>query len=124
MRTSIILGLSILLAGCEKAEPMLAHGKPLEHWLQAARDSNAAVRKKAVKVLGNVGPVDPAIVPALSEALQDRDAEVRREAVLALSKAGPAAREAIPLLTTAQKDMDPAVRSSARQALVRIRGIN
>jgi HEAT repeat protein len=46
--------------------------------------------------LGNIGPGDPAALPALTGALKDADAGVRCEAVLALLKYGPGAKEAIP----------------------------
>jgi HEAT repeat protein len=76
----------------------MAHGKPVAHWVQALQDPSATVRKKAVNVLGNVGAVDPAVVPALARALKDRDVGVRRAAVLALLKIGPAARDVVPAL--------------------------
>src|SRR5262249_45792453 len=88
----------------------------------ALQDPEARVRQKAVEVLGNIGPADPAVGPALSGALKDRAGGVRRAALLALLKCGPAAREAIPALTEAPKDPDALVRPYAAQALERVQG--
>jgi hypothetical protein len=116
----VLIGSLILLAGCGKTPATLAHGKPVHHWLQALHEGDARVRQKAVAVLGNVGPADPAVIPALIGVTKDRDSKVRGEAILALLKIGPAAKEAIPVLTEAQKDKDPQVRSYAFKALQRI----
>lgn len=116
----VAAGSLALVSGCGKPGPLLAHGKPVGDWVQALHDPDARVRKKAATVLGNVGAVDPAVVPALAEALKDRDAGVRSEAVLALLKIGPAAEEAGPALAEAQTDRDPKVRTYAAQALQRI----
>jgi HEAT repeat protein len=121
MRRVLALTLLLLTIGCHKAEPTLAHGKPVAEWVAALRDPDVRARKKAVSVLGNVGPVDPAVVPALAEAVRDRDPSVRTEAVLALMKIGPAAREAEPALVEAQKDSNPTVRQNAAKALERLR---
>jgi HEAT repeat protein len=112
----------VLVGGCGKSAPQMAHGKPVADWVQALQDPDARVRKKAAGVLGNVGAIDPAVVPALAAALKDRDAGVRNEAVLALLKMGPAAQEAGPALAEAQTDRDPRVRTYAAQALQRIHG--
>jgi HEAT repeat protein len=125
MRGVLLLGLIGALAlagGCRKPGPALAHGRPVAEWVEVLRDPDARARKKAVGVLGNVGPVEPAVVPALAGAVRDRDAAVRAEAALALMKIGPAAREAESALTEAQNDQDPAVRRLAAKALERVRG--
>jgi HEAT repeat protein len=76
------------------------------------------LRKTAVFKLGNVGATDPAVWPALLEALKDKDAAVRREAILALMKFGPGAHEAIGILTELrQRDADAQVRVYAAKAL-------
>jgi HEAT repeat protein len=121
MRRALAVLLIVLTVGCHKSEPALAHGKPVGDWVAALRDPDARARKKAAGVLGNVGAVDPAVVPALAGAVRDRDPAVRAEAVLALAKIGPAAREAEPALTEAQKDANPAVRQYASKALERVR---
>jgi HEAT repeat protein len=122
MRHLLILVLLASLCGCRKAPPTLAHGQPVSHWVEALHDPDAAVRKKAVTVLGNVGPTDATAIPALIGAVNDPDLAVRDEAILALLKIGPAAREAIPVLTEALQDEDPTVRSHAAKALARIQG--
>jgi HEAT repeat protein len=121
MRRTLAVLLLALTVGCHKAEPTLAHGRPISDWVAALRGPDARARKKAAGVLGNVGAIDPAVVPALAEAVRDRDPAVRAEAVLALAKIGPAAREAEPALAEAQKDVNPAVRQYAGKALERVR---
>lgn len=121
MRFLIMVGLLASLSGCGKAPATLAHGQPVTHWVQALRGSEAKTRKKAVKVLANVGLTDAAVLPALIEAVKDRDAGVRNEAVLALLKLGPQARAAIPALAEARQDKDPMVRANAATALAKIR---
>jgi HEAT repeat protein len=125
MRLLLTLGLVGALtaaAGCHKAEPTMAHGKSVGQWVAALREPDARARLKAVRVLGNVGAIDPAVVPALADAVRDPDEAVRAEAVLALTKIGPAARDAVPALTAAQNDPSATVRRYAAQALARVRG--
>src|SRR5579859_6377068 len=70
--------LVILLAGCaKKDEPVIAHGKPVAHWLEELKKPDAKARKKATGALGLVGKADPAAIPALIRALKDSDATVR-----------------------------------------------
>ncbi len=110
------------LAGCSNAPaPMQAHGKPVEHWVQALRDPDVKVRKRAADVLGNVGAADATVVPALAQGLKDPDRTVREATVLALLKIGPAAKEATPALVEANKDSDAKVRSYAAKALQNLR---
>jgi HEAT repeat protein len=121
-RFLILVVLAIVLSGCsKKSGPVLAGGKPVEHWLQAISDPNPKVRKTAVEKLGNVGASDPAVVAALCAGLQDRNADVRCEAILGLSKSAPDAKEAIePLKTIGKQDRDPRVRSYAARALEKL----
>jgi HEAT repeat protein len=121
MRPALAVVLVVLTAGCHKAEPALAHGKPVGDWVATLRDPDARARKKAAGVLGNVGAIDPAVVPALAEAVRDRDPAVRAEAVLALAKIGTAAHDAEGALADAQKDPNPTVRQYAGKALERVR---
>src|SRR5437763_11084475 len=110
--------LAVLLSGCDKERPMLAGGKPVRYWVEALKEPDAKLRKTAVSKLGNVGPADETVLPALLGALADTDAAVRREAILALMKYGPGAREAIPRLSDLRKnDRDAQVRKYAAQAL-------
>jgi HEAT repeat protein len=122
--SSLVLVLAVtlpilLLGGCDTAQPTLAGAK----WAKALRDPDARMRRKAAFTLGNIGPSDAAVLPALMEALKDPVAEVRCEAILALMKCGSQARAAIPALTDVQdKDRDARVRSYAAKALRRLQG--
>jgi HEAT repeat protein len=119
MRRILLVILLVALSGCGRTQPKMAGGK----WARALHDPDARVRKKAAFYLGNIGPSDPAVLPALLGALKDTDAGVRREAILALLKYGPGAREAIPALDElSQRDPDGQVRAHASQALHKIRG--
>lgn len=118
MKRLVFLILLLSLNGCAKAQPTMAGGK----WASVLHDPDANVRKKAAFTLGNIGPSDPAVLPALIGALTDADAGVRCETILALLKYGPAAKEAIPELTQVQeKDRDPKVREYAAKALDKLK---
>jgi HEAT repeat protein len=73
-------------------------------------------------VLGNVGAVDAAVVPALIAAAKDRDARVRRAAIVALLRIGPKASQAVVVLEEAAQDEDAKVREYAAKALKAVRG--
>jgi HEAT repeat protein len=124
---AILLPLLLLAApGCRGgAVPTAKYfgGEPVEHWLAEIKSADPKARKRAADVLGNVGPTDPAAVPALAAAVKDADARVRDAAVLALSKIGPAAADAAPALEDATRDKDPTVRGHAATALERVRGL-
>jgi HEAT repeat protein len=114
MRRIVLVILVISLCGCSRAQPTMAGGK----WTEALRDSDAKVRRKAAFTLGNIGPSDPAVLPALIGALKDADPEVRCEAILSLLKYGPGAKEALPELTEVQEmDRNVKVRGYAARAL-------
>ena len=90
----------------------------MEEWIHALSDPDAKPRKKAADKLGNVGASDPAVVPALCEALKDKNADVRCEAILALAKSSSGAKEAIaPLKAISLQDRDAKVRTYAAKAL-------
>jgi HEAT repeat protein len=117
MRRILFGILLVALCGCGRAQPTMAGGK----WARALHDPAVKVRKKAAFTLGNIGPSDPAVFPALIEALKDADAEVRCEAILALLKYGPGAKEALPTLTDIQhKDRDARVRAYAARAVEKL----
>ena len=129
MKCIVRLLLALLFAfafvGCSKAPTMTAvHGKSLDYWVNALNDKDAKARRKAAEVLGNVGAVDPAVVPALIAALRDVDANVRAQAVLSLLKIGPPAQDAVAALTALGKDRDATVRAYAGKALERIQRPN
>src|SRR5262249_36324573 len=111
------------LAGCREKPKITAKyfaGEPVEHWLKEIKSPDAKRRLHAADVLGNVGPVDPGAIPALTAALKDKDAKVRAAAVLALSKIGPPAASAVPDLEALSKDPDADVRRHVETALGRV----
>jgi HEAT repeat protein len=113
--------LAVALGGCGPAPPTLSGGKPVTHWVEALRDPDARQRRTAAFKLGNAGPADAAVLPALVEALRDPEAAVRREAIVALVKFGPGAREATGTLNNLRElDPDPGVRADAARALERL----
>jgi HEAT repeat protein len=119
MRFILFAILLISLSGCSRAQPTMAGSK----WTEALREPDAKLRKKAAFTLGNIGPSDPAVLPALLTALKDADAGVRCEAILALLKFGPDAKEAVAELTNLKlHDADAKVREYASKALVKING--
>jgi HEAT repeat protein len=122
MRFVPLILLAVVACGCGQKGPVLSHGQPVSHWVEALHDPSPQARKKAVVALGHAAPADPAAMPALIGAVKDRDAGVRGEAVLALLNLGPAARDAIPALEEARKDPDARVRGYAAKALERVRG--
>jgi HEAT repeat protein len=104
--------------GCGKKPPLVAGGQPVSYWVDALQSPDARLRKQAALKLGNIGPSDSAVVPALIGALHDADTAVRCEAILSMLKLGPDARDAVPALTEVQeKDRDPKVRAYAAKAL-------
>jgi HEAT repeat protein len=126
MRFAIYAGitsLAILVNGCGRKEPIVSHGKPVSHWVEALEHPEPKVRKKAVIALGHVGTADSSVLPALIEAVKDRDPAVRCEAILALFNIGPSAEDALPVLRTATKDTNARVRSYAAKALERIQAV-
>jgi HEAT repeat protein len=125
VRTVCFTALALFVAGCSRSsEGELHYGdKPVSHWLKAMDSPDAKERKKAADVLGNVGPSDPAAIPALIKALDDSDAKVRDAAVLALSKLGRVAEKAADALDGLKSDPDRSVRQHAIQAAKRVRGI-
>ncbi len=116
--SSIVLLVSLLVVGCNKVTPpVLAGGKPIDHWVAAARDPSEKVRKQAIQKLGNVGNADPAVLPVLVAALKDASPSIRREAIIAIVKYGPGAEQAIDALkTVAATDADAQIRGYAAQA--------
>ena len=119
MRRVLVAVLLVVLSGCGQPQP-----KPrVSYWVEALRKPDARVRKEAAFKLGNLGPTDPAVSPALIGALHDADAGVRCEAILALTKCGPGAQAAIPALAALQQqDPNARVRAYASKALQKIRG--
>ena len=121
----VVVGLAIVSFGCHRGKApkeLYFSGEPVAHWLELAQSPDPKSRKKAIDILGNVGPADPAAIPALIAAVKDKDASVRAAAVLALSKIGPPAAEANAALQEATRDSNPAVRNHAAKAIERVTG--
>jgi HEAT repeat protein len=120
MKRILLVVTLVLLCGCARQQPKMAGAK----WAAALHDRDAKVRKKAAFTLGNIGPSDPSVLPALIEALRDADTDVRFEAILALVKYGSGAREAVPALDELQRhDRDAKIRDAAAKALAKIEKI-
>ena len=66
MRRILLVILLVSHCGCGRTEPTMAGSK----WANALHDADAKVRRKAAFTLGNVGPSDPAVLPALVGALK------------------------------------------------------
>ena len=116
-----LLAAACFVAGCAKVEPTLSGGQPVSHWIETLKSKDAKERQMAALKLGNVGPSDAAVVPALLGALKDPAAEVRRETIVALVKCGAEARRALPALATLrQSDRDPKVRDYAGRAMSKL----
>jgi HEAT repeat protein len=116
-----LLVAAFVAAGCAKVEPALSGGQPVSYWVEALQSKDAKERQKAALKLGNVGPGDAAVVPALLGALKDPAAEVRRETIVALVKCGADARPALPALANLrQSDRDPKVRDYAGKAMSKL----
>jgi HEAT repeat protein len=118
MRTYLTTFPLLLIVGCGQAPSTMAGGKPVSYWIEVLHGPDAALRKKAVAKLGNVGPTDPAVLPALLQALKDGEPAVRCETILALARFGSAAKEALPMLAELRlNDPDEEVRACAEKAL-------
>lgn len=124
MRRTTLLAVALAAAGCGDRVPGEKYfsGEPVARWIDRAKDPDPKTRKKAVEVLGNVGPADPGAIPALTAALKDPDPRVRDAAVLGLSKNGPAAAAALPAVRELIADKDPTVRRHVKAAIDRLTG--
>jgi HEAT repeat protein len=108
--------------GCNKEQSVLAGGRPVEHWVQAARDTSDCVREQAITKLANVGDTYSAVLPVLKTALNDTSPKVRCQAILAIVKYGPGNENAIePLDNLRARDPDQRVRKLAAKALEKLK---
>lgn len=78
-------------------DPEVARGV-VPGFIEALEAPDAQQRRRAVGLLGSLGPAAAGAVPALVGRLRDEDSEVRRAAVYALGQIGPGAEPAIPAL--------------------------
>ncbi len=126
---------------------MTTANDPIPEHLENLRHAFPAVRLRAIKALGKLGPnaihalpglsavvndndakvreaaaqaigaVGPAALPVLAKNLTHRDKYVRRNTVWALAKLGPAGRSVLPDLCHALRDSDPRTAAGAAQAI-------
>jgi HEAT repeat protein len=121
MRVLPLVVLVLFATGCGKSGPNLAGGKPVSHWLEALNDPDPKTRRTAAFKLGNAGPTDREIFPALMGALRDPDASVRCEIILAVLKFGPHPSQLGPELSDMREnDPDAKVRAYAAKALAHL----
>jgi HEAT repeat protein len=118
MRSTILVGLVILMAGCGKKE------YSVPSLLDTLKDKDPKMRYYAAKELGHFGAQAKDAVPALTATLKDEDKTVRMGAAYALAEIGPDARTAIPALGEASKDQEESVRKAAAYALKRLQDPN
>jgi HEAT repeat protein len=64
----------------------------------ALHDSSEIVRRRAARVLGDLGPAALPVLPHLAAGLQDESSAVRLECAAALGRIGPDAEAALPSL--------------------------
>lgn len=86
----------------------------------AIHDGCDQVRKRAVRSLGDLGPVALPALPHLIAALRDPTTSVRLEAMAALGRIGPSAEPAIPYLVSLLADEETRVRTVAGATLKKI----
>lgn len=82
----LILTISTLGCGNREPAPITAGGRDVGSWVADLKNRDPRVRRQAVLKLGNIGDADPAVAPALAEALADPSPLVAREAVFAAVK--------------------------------------
>jgi HEAT repeat protein len=113
VRTSILICLAVLAAGCgSKQQDYSVQGQ-----IEGLKHKDPDIRSTAATVLGKYGAEAKEAVPALTATLKDEDKHVREAAAYALAGIGRDAREALPALKEALKDRDPQVRAAAAHAV-------
>ncbi len=83
-------------------------------------DSEAPVRRTAVRALAERSIADDRVVAALTKCVADSDAEVRYFSIEALGKTGSDAKSSLGALKLALQDAEPRVRLAAALAMARI----
>jgi HEAT repeat protein len=86
----------------------------------AAGDTDVGVRFAAVDAIGQLRPLSPEAVTALTEALRDVDSAIRRKALEGLQRAGRRAAPAVPALIRALDDESDPVRAGAARVLANV----
>jgi len=88
--------------------------------LKNLKSTEAVMKRKAAKSIGELGPAARSAAPALTSVLQrDRDSLVRQNAAEALGRINSEPKTTIPALAKAMKDEDREVMTAAALALAR-----
>ena len=95
-------------------------GKPLSHWIAAAKDGDPVVRRSAMTALANFDPKSPSLFPTLFESLHDSDYGVGMAGRKSLSRLAEEYPSFIPWLIDMLGDEDPEARHHAESALINI----
>ena len=118
MRHILVLGLTLVIVGCGKKEP-LHKGKPASYWREALQGQDPKERREAINALGGLKVKDA--MPDLIALLKDPDTDIRSRAAQAFWSMGDAdAKEAVPALIALLQDKDTGVRLNAAGALGQI----
>jgi HEAT repeat protein len=122
-RLVCVVLLASCLGGCGKTEPVRSGGRTASYWMQALREPDISLRRKAAVKLGPLVLTDEAALQALLAALRDADPEVRSGAAWALGTfCGPRAADVIGELRSLQQDPDARVRAAVVKAIGRLSG--
>jgi HEAT repeat protein len=100
------------------AEALAQIGRPIVGVLTGAvKDPEPRVRRGAALALGQIRPLVPGTVPALSAGLDDRDPLARGAFLTAIGYLGPRAGEAVPAVRSMLRDQSGEIRIQAIQIL-------
>jgi HEAT repeat protein len=118
MFRSLLIGLLVVLAGCE-AEPSY-DGRSMAVWQADLKSPDYMARWRALTVLTQLYAKQPEalrrVLPQITELLQDDETLVRKQAAMAVNALGPEAKPALPLVLKLIRDRDPEVREWAGRA--------
>ncbi len=126
LRCSMLPGRFLLLTVLAVGQPAPAKAEKSNNKTEVVssliaqlKDSNAKVRAKAAQVLGTMGPIAQAAVPALINLLKDRDNEVRHKAYDAFVAvlAGADKQTGVAIFSAALKHQDPEIREAFAMGL-------
>ena len=119
-RRLVIFGfVASLLTGCGAKEPYRSGGRTGAYWMQALKQPDVKLRRKAALKIGPIMVTHDACRSAAIEALRDEDAQVRLAAIrlLKVYATSHAASVAPALRRLEQTDPDLAVRQAAKLAI-------
>src|SRR5262249_51653169 len=92
-------------------------GRPTSYWVHLLQSGKDQERANAAEAVGERGPANADVVPALRAGLEDEDEHVLRNAATSLGQIGPDAVPAVPALVRALKDKDGLFRLEVARAL-------